>query len=83
MNTTLTQPAEIQPLNVYLHNSKTETFKKFGLAIFALGILFFILALGDAGKSSPFLFFILTFGLSVTGGLMYFIPQIKKSTTWN
>ena len=79
MNTTLTQPAEIQPLQVYLHNSKTETLKKIGLAIFALGILFFILALGDAGKSSPVLFFILTFCLSVTGGLMYFIPQIKEA----
>ena len=79
MNTTLTQPAEIQPLQVYLHNSKTETLKKIGLAIFALGILFFIIALGDAGKSSPLLFFVLTFCLSVTGGLMYFIPQIKEA----
>ncbi len=79
MNTTLTQPAEIQPLQVYLHNSKTDTFKKIGLAIFALGILFFILTVGGTGKSSPLLLFALTFGLSVTGGLMYFIPQIKEA----
>jgi len=79
MNTTLTQPVEIQPLNIYLRNSKTETIKKIGLTIFALGILFFILALGGSGKSSPLLFFFLTFGLTITGGLTYFIPQIKEA----
>ena len=79
MHTTLTQPAEIQPLNIYLHDNRTERIKKFGLALFAIGALFFVIALGNIAQSSPLLFFILSFGLTITGGLIYFIPQIKES----
>ena len=79
MHTTLTQPAEIQPLNIYLHDKKTERIKKFGLALFAIGALFFVIALGNIAQSFPLLFFILSFGLTITGGLIYFIPQIKES----
>jgi Pyruvate/2-oxoacid:ferredoxin oxidoreductase delta subunit len=79
MNTNFSHPVNIQPFKIYSHNDKTERIKKIGLALFASGILFFILTLGNISESSPLLFFTLSFGLSIAGGVIYFLPHLNEA----
>ena len=79
MHTTLNQPAEIQPLEVYTKNPKLELIKKAGLALFGVGLLFLAISLTGASKTSPLLFFFLSIGLITVGSIIYFVPQIKEA----
>ncbi|MBL7996413.1 4Fe-4S binding protein [bacterium] len=51
---------------------------KAGLGVFGFGLLMLFVSLTGASNDSPALFFFLSFGLSVIGGLIYIVPQIKK-----
>jgi Pyruvate/2-oxoacid:ferredoxin oxidoreductase delta subunit len=79
MNNTITVPQEIQPLKVYGGDKQNERIKKTGLAVFAIGILLFFLSLGNRIDNGSILYFLLAFGLTIAGGLTYFIPQVKES----
>jgi len=79
MYTTVNQLSEIKPLNVYLHYSKLETVKKFSLTLVGVGFLFLLISLTGASKSSPLLFFMLSFGLTTVGAISYFFTQLRES----
>lgn len=49
---------------------------KTGLGIFSFGIFMLFVCLTGASNENPWLFFSMSFGLSVIGGLVYILPQI-------
>ncbi len=72
-------PIQIEPFTVYKPNKKIEFVKKSGLALIGIGVLFFLIALSRVTSSNPLLFFFLTFGLCIAGGMIYYFPKIKEA----
>ena len=64
---------------VYKHNKFLEAVKKIGLAMAAGGILMLLISLSNISSSAPVVFFIFSFGLIISGALIYFIPQINEA----
>ena len=65
--------------SVYKNNHALEAVKKTGLAIFAIGLLTLFLSLAGVPASGSISYLIISFGLTVAGALIYFIPQIKEA----
>ncbi len=51
--------------------------KKLGLGMFGIGILMLFISLSGMGNESPWFFFFVSFGLSVSGGLVYILSTRK------
>jgi len=62
-----------------LKEPKYTFIKKAGLAMFAVGMLFFLISFTAVSKVSPFLFFILSVVLGSVGALIFFFAQLKES----
>ncbi|KAB2878421.1 4Fe-4S binding protein [bacterium] len=65
-------------LSQNVHQDMNVTMKA-GLGVFGFGLLMLFVCLTGASNANPALFFFLSFGFSVVGGLMYIVPQLKKS----
>jgi len=70
---------EAHPSTIYQHNNNYEILKKAGLAIFAAGILCFLLSIGELIANGSTFLFLISFGLTISGGLIYFLIQVKES----
>lgn len=67
--------------SISISNSNVRTndpMQKTGLFIFSIGLLFFLIALFGGGSVQPLLFFSLSFGLTITGSLIYIIRLYKE-----
>ena len=52
--------------------------KKTGLLIFGIGFLILLVCTTGAASETPLLFFLLSIGLAVLGGMLYILPQLKE-----
>ncbi|HMQ69847.1 MAG TPA: 4Fe-4S binding protein [Ignavibacteria bacterium] len=59
--------------------SKYAFVKKAGLAMFAAGMLFFLISFTAASKINPLLFFILSVVLGCSGAVIFFFSQLKEN----
>jgi len=62
-------------LNLQTHQENYTGLKKIGLSILSIGLLFFLICFTSATKFNPILFFLLSIGLSIIGGLIFFYAQ--------
>ncbi|RMI25515.1 MAG: 4Fe-4S binding protein [Calditrichaeota bacterium] len=60
--------------------TKWELIQKVGLALFGLGMLLLLAGLTGVGERQPLLFFLLSVGGAVVGGLIYILARAKEST---
>ena len=72
-------PVQIQPFKIYKYNPKLEIIRRSGLGIALTGIFFLLLCLTGTAKITPELFLFLSFGLAVTGAIIYSLPAIWES----
>jgi ferredoxin-type protein NapH len=72
-------PIQIEPFEMYSDKKEIETIKKLGLTSLGIGLFFFLISLTGISNNKPLLFFFLSFGLTILGALVYFIPQIKEA----
>jgi len=71
---------QIEGLEVDVKHSDLSLVKKIGLAGLAIGFLFLLVNLTGIGGDVPFLSFVLSVGLVVTGGLIFVLAQGKESS---
>ncbi|MCB0727501.1 MAG: 4Fe-4S binding protein [Ignavibacteriae bacterium] len=64
---------------ILLIEPKLTFIKKTGLAMFAAGMLFFMISFTAVSRISPLLFFILSVVLGCAGALIFFFAQLKES----
>lgn len=62
-----------------LTEPKHAFMKKAGLAMFAAGMLFFLISFSAVSDISPLMFFLLSVGLGCAGALIFFIAQYKEN----
>lgn len=73
----IVQSSEISMSLAYSSHQGLSFKMKFGLGLFATGILLLFISLTGIGYENPWVFFIISFGFSVAGGLMYIVPQLN------
>jgi polyferredoxin len=66
-------------IEIYGNNKSIEFFKRTGMASIGIGFLFFLISLTGVSNGQPILYSFLSFGLIITGSVLYFLMQIKES----
>ncbi len=72
-------PIQIEPFQIYTEKKNIDAIKKLGLTVLSIGLFFFLISLTGVSNNKPLLFFFLSFGLTILGSLIYFLPQIKEA----
>ncbi len=72
-------PIQIELFPTYTDTKRIKVIQKSGMAFIELGLFCFLVSLTGVSNSQPLLFFFLSFGLTILGALIYFIPQIEEA----